>query len=64
MRNAYGMPEGQEPTEFLLELNKLVAEDEAEGREVQGPGIPRGIDPKDPRLMSTDCIEPPSWPVP
>jgi SAM-dependent methyltransferase len=64
VRRAYGMPEGQEPTEFLLELNKLVAEDEAEGREVQGPGIPRGIDPKDPRLMSTDCIEPPSWPVP
>ncbi len=62
VRQAYGMPKGQEPTEFLLELNKLVAEDEAEGRTVQGPGIPRGVDPKDPRLMSTDCIEPPALP--
>ncbi|HQY63247.1 MAG TPA: N-6 DNA methylase [Polyangiaceae bacterium] len=62
VRNAYGMPEGQEPTEFLLELNKLVAEDEAEGREVQGPGLPRGVDPKDPRFTSTDCIEPPRGP--
>jgi hypothetical protein len=59
VRRAYGMPEGQEATEFLLELNKLVAEDEAAGREVQGPGVPRGMDPKDPRLMSEDCIEPP-----
>ncbi|MBL0196210.1 MAG: hypothetical protein IPQ09_18685 [Myxococcales bacterium] len=48
VRRAYGMPDGQEPTEFLLELNKLVAEDEAEGREVQGPGVPRGIDPEGP----------------
>jgi hypothetical protein len=59
VRRAYAMPEGQEATEFLLELNKLVAEDEAAGREVQGPGVPRGMDPKDPRLMSEDCIEPP-----
>lgn len=59
VRQAYGMPTDQDPTEFLLELNKLVAEDEAQGRHVQGPGIPRGVDPKDPRLMSTDCIEPP-----
>ena len=57
------MPEGQEPTEFLLELNKLVAEDEAEGREVQGPGLPRGVNPKDdPRFTSADCIEPPALP--
>jgi SAM-dependent methyltransferase len=62
VRQAYGMPEGQEPTEFLLELNKLVAEDEEEGREVQGPGLPRGVDPKDPRWTSTDCIEPPALP--
>jgi hypothetical protein len=59
VRAAYAMPADQEATEFLLELNKLVAEDEAAGHPVQGPGVPRGIDPKDPRLMSTDCIEPP-----
>lgn len=59
VRQAYGMPADQEPTEFLLELNKLVAEDEAEGRKVQGPGVPTGLDPRDPRWTSDDCIEPP-----
>jgi hypothetical protein len=59
VRRAYAMPDDQEATEFLLELNQLVAEDEAEGREVQGPGVPRGLDPRDPRWMSDDCIEPP-----
>ncbi len=59
VRQAYGMPEGQEALEFLLELNKLVAEDEAEGREVQGPGLPRGLAARDPRWTSDDCIEPP-----
>jgi SAM-dependent methyltransferase len=56
---AYGMPTGQEATEFLLELNKLVAEDEAQGRKVRGPGLPDYLDPKDPRFTSSDCIEPP-----
>ncbi len=59
VRKAYAMPSGVEATEFLLELNKLVAEDEAEGRTVQGPGLPRGLDPRDPRWTSDDCIEPP-----
>lgn len=59
VRAAYGMPEAQEPTEFLLDLNKLVAEDEAEGRSVQGPGLPAVFDRTDPRWMSDDCIEPP-----
>ena len=59
VRAAYGMPADLEATEFLLELNRLVAEDEAEGREVQGPGVPRGLDPRDARWTSDDCIEPP-----
>ncbi|NOU30777.1 MAG: class I SAM-dependent DNA methyltransferase [Polyangiaceae bacterium] len=59
VRRAYGMPAGAGPLEFLLELNQLVAEDEAEGRQVQGPGVPRGMDPRDPRWISDDCIEPP-----
>jgi hypothetical protein len=62
VRRAYAMPEGAEPTAFLLELNKLVAEDEAAGHPVQGPGVPRGMDPRDPRLLSDDCIEPPKVP--
>jgi hypothetical protein len=59
VRGAYGMPADQEANEFLLELNKLVAEDEAEGRKVQGPGLPAGLNPRDPRWTSNDCIEPP-----
>ncbi len=47
------------PLEFLLELNLALAEDEAAGRTIQGPGLPAGLDPNDPRWMSTDCIEPP-----
>lgn len=62
VRRAYAMPEGAEPIAFLLELNKLVAEDEAAGHPVQGPGVPRGMDPRDPRLLSDDCIEPPKVP--
>jgi hypothetical protein len=57
--DAYGMPPNQGPTEFLLELNQLVAEDEEQGRKVRGPGVPDHLDPKDPRWFSTDCIEPP-----
>lgn len=56
---AYGIPPDQDPVAFLLELNQLVAEDEAQGRKVRGPGLPEHLDPKDARWMSTDCIEPP-----
>jgi len=56
---AYGKPADQEATEFLLELNLCLAEDEANGETIQGPGLPKGLDPKDPRWFSTDCIEPP-----
>ncbi len=57
--NAHGVPHGQDRVTFLLELNQLVAEDEAAGRKVRGPGLPDHLDPKDPRWFSTDCIEPP-----
>jgi SAM-dependent methyltransferase len=59
---AYGKPDDQEATEFLLEMNLALAEDEAAGRTIQGPGLPAGLDPKDPRWFSTDCIEPPPLP--
>ena len=60
VRIAYGAPIEQDPVEFLLELNQLVAEDEAAGRNVRGPGLPDHLDPNDPRWTSTDCIEPTS----
>jgi hypothetical protein len=56
---AYGIPSDLDSTEFLLELNQLVAEDEAEGRKIRGPGLPEGLEPRDPRWTSHDCIEPP-----
>lgn len=59
VQQAYAMPPDMEATEFLLELNRLVAEDEAAGRPVQGPGLPRGCQPGDARWTSDDCIEPP-----
>lgn len=55
---AYGKPPQQEATEFLLELNLCLAEDEAAGESIQGPGLPAGLDPQDTRWFSTDCIEP------
>lgn len=60
---AFGRPSGQEATEFLLELNLALAEDEAAGITIQGPGLPSSVDPKDPRFTSTDCIEPPPFPT-
>jgi hypothetical protein len=57
--DAYGIPPGQSPVEFLLELNQLVAEDEQHGRKVSSPGLPDHLDRKDSRWFSADCIEPP-----
>jgi SAM-dependent methyltransferase len=63
---AYGKPADLEATEFLLEMNLALAEVEAEGESIQGPGLPtidgEALDPKDPRWFSTDCIEPPPLP--
>ncbi|MFO0559988.1 MAG: type IIL restriction-modification enzyme MmeI [Polyangiales bacterium] len=58
--SVYGIPGDLEITEFLLELNQCVVEDEAAGTPVTGPGLPPGYDPKDPRWHSDDCIQPPS----
>jgi hypothetical protein len=57
--DAYGMPPDRGQVEFLLELNQLVAEDEAQGCKVRGPGLPDHLDPGDRQWFSTDCIEPP-----
>lgn len=56
---AYGLPAHQDGLEFLLDLNRCVAEDEEEELVVQGPGLPSELDPSDKRWSSNDCIEPP-----
>jgi hypothetical protein len=61
VQQAYGHPSSQSIVEFLLELNQNVAEDEKEGYEVLGPGLPEEVDPTDERWMSTDCITPPPF---
>lgn len=58
--DAYGAPADQSPTEFLLELNQLIVEDEARGLTVRGPGLPDNVKRGDARWLSTDCIEPPT----
>jgi|GEM_PF-462815 len=59
VRAAYYLPEGQDVLAFLLELNQCLAEDEAENLDIQGPGLPTGYVPHDPRWWSEDCIQPP-----
>lgn len=59
LHDAYGIPDGQGALEFLLELNQLLAEDEAQGRKIHGPGIPNHFNRKDTRWFSADCIRPP-----
>ncbi|MCG8556049.1 MAG: N-6 DNA methylase [Proteobacteria bacterium] len=63
VERAYGKPKDQEAAEFLLELNLALAEDEVAGHQIQGPGLPAGLEPKDYRWFSTDCIEPPPLPI-
>lgn len=60
VEHAYGKPRDQSATEFLLELNLCLAEDESAGDRVQGPGLPAEMGASDSRWLSTDCIEPPS----
>ncbi|MCC6521774.1 MAG: hypothetical protein IT373_03860, partial [Polyangiaceae bacterium] len=59
VESAYGKPADQDVIEFLLELNRCLVEDEEQGKTVAGPGLPPGLDPKDRRWHSDDCIEPP-----
>lgn len=53
--SAYGMPKRAEPLQFLLTLNLEVATLEAEGGEVTGPGLPRGINLGE---TSSDAVTP------
>ncbi|MBN8911044.1 MAG: class I SAM-dependent DNA methyltransferase [Rhizobiales bacterium] len=52
VRGAYGMTKSVDPLAFLLSLNFEVAEREAEGGDVQGPGLPSTA--KNPEKLVTD----------
>lgn len=57
--SAYGISDGEDELEFLLNLNLSIAEKEAKEEKIQGPGVPSSI--KEPAtLMSDDCVTMPS----
>lgn len=56
VRAAYGMRKSDDPLSFLFDLNQKVAQDEDDGKQVTGPGLPPVVtDPG--KLVSGDCIE-------
>jgi hypothetical protein len=55
---AYGMPPKGDPLTFLLDLNRLLAEHEANKSPIVGPGLPPIV--KDPTpFITDDCIRMP-----
>lgn len=59
VRQAYGMAPDDEPLAFLLKLNEEMAEREAKGEPIIGPGLPSIIkNPQD--FITTDCITMPA----
>lgn len=57
VRSVYGMLKGVDPLAHLLDLNASVAEAEADGRIVQGPGLPDSINNPN-EYITTDCLKP------
>lgn len=58
VREAYGMSEGQDPLQFLLDLNLDCNAAEKKGQEIVGPGLPPCV--KDPKpFITDDCIKMP-----
>jgi hypothetical protein len=55
VRSAYGMPSSSDVLEFLLDLNRACAVEEADGRRIQRPGIPASVK-KVSELVSEDRI--------
>jgi hypothetical protein len=57
VRAAYAMPKESDPLAFLLHLNAQVASAEANGQEVQGPGLPDSINDRT-AYVTQDCVQP------
>lgn len=56
VRTAYGMTRKVDPLAFLLSLNYEVADKEANGEDVQGPGLPEVIKERK-KFVSKDCLK-------
>lgn len=58
VRKAYGMKAKEDPLQFLLELNKAVAERETKDLPVVAPGLPPCVtNPSE--LITDDCVRMP-----
>ncbi|WP_201263880.1 type IIL restriction-modification enzyme MmeI [Bradyrhizobium canariense] len=57
VRAVYGMTKNADPLVHLLNLNLRVAEAEANGRAVQGPGLPASINNRK-DYLTRDCLKP------
>ena len=57
VREAYEMPGDVDPLAFLLELNLKLATEEASGRRIQAPGLPKAIKSRA-TFVTNDCVTP------
>lgn len=55
VRSAYGMKKNEDILSFLLSLNLSLADAEARGEKVVGPGLPAWVNKKD-DFISSDCV--------
>ncbi|SFH66924.1 type IIL restriction-modification enzyme MmeI [Bradyrhizobium sp. Gha] len=55
VRAAYGIPKEGDAIQFLFNLNQQLAQSEANGQAVRGPGLPDSI-AKPERFISTDAV--------
>jgi hypothetical protein len=55
VRAAYGIAEDADPLAFLLNLNAELAEAEAAGKEIRGPGLPDFVNDRA-SFVTTDCV--------
>lgn len=60
VRAAYGMGPKEDPLTFLLALNGELADREADGQPVVGPGLPPSVEDAQ-RFITTDRIAPDGW---
>jgi hypothetical protein len=57
VRCAYGMDAAIDPLAFLLELNLKLADEEAAGKPIVGPGLPKSVKDQKP-FVTKDCVSP------